>query len=160
MHTEGKVTHMSPEIREIEYEILALSRHITAAVGRSKRDGDRLDESAYTLLTLLEVGGPKSIGDLQRILGLDASTLNRQTSAVLKKGLAERRGDESGGLARRFHLTRTGRERLEADRQASYAALANTLSEWSAQEREELTRTLRALNAAIEQRYPQPWPRR
>lgn len=150
---------MDPEIRDIEYEILALSRHITAAVGRSKKDAERLDESAYTLLNLLAVGGPMSIGELQEILGLDASTLNRQTSAAMRNGLVERRGDDPSGIARRFHLTQVGADRLEADQQASYSALANTLKEWPAEDRVNLTRTLRALNAAIEQRYPQPWPR-
>lgn len=151
---------MTHRIGDIEYEIVALASHITAALGRSAKDPSRLEESAYTLLTLIDSGGPASIGELHQVLGLDPSTLNRQTAALVRNGLVERRGDSGGGVARRFHLTALGRTRLEAEQGASRGALAETLRSWPPEQRADLTRTLRALNAAVEERYSRPWPRR
>lgn len=150
---------MKPDVGEIEYEILALSRHINAAMGRSSRGDARLEESAYTILNLLDRGGPMSISELGEILGLDASTLNRQTAAIVRAGLVERRHDGSGGLARRFYMTAHGCEALAADRNASQSALADTLSEWPVDQKRQLLEMLRTFNLEIETRYRSPWPR-
>lgn len=150
---------MGDGVSEIEYEILALSRHINAAMGRSTRGRDRLEESAYTILNLLDRGGPMSIGGLGEILGLDASTLNRQTAAMIRSGLVERRSDEKGGLARRFFITGHGQAALMADRRASQGTLAQTLGEWTGEQKAQLLDALRSLNTEIETRYRAPWPR-
>ena len=51
---------------------------------------DRLERSAYTLLSRIDAQGPMSLGELSDALGLDVSTLNRQTAAMTKSGYVER----------------------------------------------------------------------
>jgi hypothetical protein len=60
---------------------MLLGRHILAFQGR--RDAEGLDRSGYILLSRIRVEGPISIGELSEALRLDASTLNRQTAALL-----------------------------------------------------------------------------
>lgn len=118
-----------------------------------------LEGSAYTLLSLIDAGGPSSIGTLSDITGLDASTLNRQTAALVRDGHVERIPDPAGGIARVFKLTFAGQMALEMEQSQSRAALARTLAGWSKAEREELARVMRRFNDAIERGYPKPWPR-
>ncbi|MBP1325799.1 DNA-binding MarR family transcriptional regulator [Leucobacter exalbidus] len=146
-------------ISAIEFETLAFTRHITAAVGRARRDELVLEGSAYTLMTLLEAGGPASISTLSDITGLDASTLNRQTAALLRDGHVERIADPDGGIARIFRLTFAGNIALEYEQSHSRAALARTLAGWTPDEHAELARVLRRFNETTEQNYPKPWPR-
>lgn len=146
-------------IAAIEFETLAFSRHVTAAVGRGRTEDQVLEGSAYTLLSLIEAGGPSSIGTLAEITGLDASTLNRQTAALLRDGHVERVHDPAGGIARVFKLTFAGRMALEIVQSRSRGALARTLAAWSPAERDELARVLRHLNESIESQYAKPWPR-
>lgn len=149
----------SRNIEEIEYEILALSRHITAAVGRSRRDKAVLDGSAYALMSLLCIEGPMSIGTFADVTGLDSSTLNRQTAALLRDNYVQRTPDPDGGLARQFRLTSHGEAVLEAQRRDSCDTLAHTLRDWDEADRAELMTVLRRLNKTIERRYVRPWPR-
>ena len=146
-------------IAAIEFETLAFARHITTAVGRARSDEPVLEGSAYTLLSLIDAGGPSSIGTLSDITGLDASTLNRQTAALVRDGHVERILDPAGGIARVFKLTFAGQMALEMEQSQSRAALARTLAGWSKAEREELARVMRRFNDAIERGYPKPWPR-
>lgn len=146
-------------IAAIEYETLAFARHATTAVGRSRHNEPLLDGSAYTLLNLIAVGGPATIGDLAAITGLDASTLNRQTAALIERGLVLRTSDPDGGMARIFLMTDAGSRILAAERSHSHAALSRTLSEWTDPELEDLRRVLRRFNGSIERSYARPWPR-
>lgn len=146
-------------IAAIEFETLAFSRHVATAIGRTRNDEPVLDASAYTLLSLIAAGGPASIGSLSDITGLDASTLNRQTAALVRDGHVERVSDPAGGIARVFRLTFAGKMALEMEQSQSRSALARTLNGWTGSERDELARVLRRLNESIERGYAKPWPR-
>lgn len=146
-------------VAAIEYETLAFARHVAAVLGRTRHDEPLLDGSAYTLLSLISAGGPASIGDLSAITGLDASTLNRQTAALIERGLVVRTANPDGSMARIFVMTDEGAQALATERRHSHAALSRTISAWNENEREELRRVLRRFNEAIEQNYERPWPR-
>ncbi|MEU3506033.1 MarR family transcriptional regulator, partial [Streptomyces hundungensis] len=94
---------------------MLLSRHQVLA--RRERDPERLDRSAYLLLCRIDTQGPMSIGQLADAFGLDTSTVNRQTAALLRCGLAERVMDPDGGMARKLRITDEGGRRLRADRE-------------------------------------------
>jgi DNA-binding MarR family transcriptional regulator len=151
---------MTDPIAAIEYEALLFSRHLAGLPGRTRRRGGLLDQSAYTLLSLLEVGGPASIGDLNAITGLDVSTLNRQTAALLREGFAERFANPEGGIARLFRPTHRGRQILQEEREASRGALEAITSDWDEEERAAFASALERLNREIERRSGRSWPRR
>lgn len=146
-------------IAAIEYETMVFGRHLSGLPGRSRRSKGVLDESAYTLLSLLHVGQPCSIGELSTITGLDVSTLNRQTAALVRSGYAERIADPNGGIARKFVLTDEGLSALKEEQQASRTALAAVVHDWSTEDQETLSSLLRRLNQGIEKRSGRTWPR-
>lgn len=146
-------------VKIIEYEAMLFERHLSALPGRTRRSRGVLDQSAYTLLSLLRVGGPQSIGEMSAVTGLDASTLNRQTAALVRDGFAERIPDPAGGLARKFRATAEGDRRLDEERQASRAALETMIGDWPIADRTAFADLLGRFNRTIEERSGRTWPR-
>lgn len=135
-------------IVSVEAAVVALGRHLEPI--RRYATGDaRLERSAYTLLGELQRRGSMTIAELCEAFALDASTVNRQTAAVVRSGLAERFGDPDGGPARRFRLTEEGRRRLERDRSANIASLAEALSDWSDAELASFSEMVRRFNGDV-----------
>jgi DNA-binding MarR family transcriptional regulator len=121
--------------------------------------GDRLDRSAYFLLSFLDAEGALSIGQLADALGLDVSTVNRQTGALLRAGLLERIPDPQGGLARKLRATVLGAERLAADRERRRAGLARVLAGWTPEEVRRFEDALTRFNREVEADEGRSWPR-
>ncbi|MEB3962197.1 MarR family transcriptional regulator [Streptomyces kunmingensis] len=138
---------------------MLLSRHGYLFGSRARSDRWHLDRSAYILLSRIQMDGPMSIGQLSDAFGLDASTLNRQTAAMLRAGLVERIPDPDGGIARKFRVTEEGAKSLDGDRGLNIEVIGGLMEEWSAQEIAEFASSLQRLNRAIERLEGRPWPR-
>ncbi|MGW3563272.1 MarR family winged helix-turn-helix transcriptional regulator [Streptomyces sp. NPDC000941] len=119
----------------------------------------RLDRSAYFLLSFLDTEGALSIGQLADALGLDVSTVNRQTGALLRAGLLERIPDPKGGLARKLRATTLGAERLAADRERRRAKLERVLAGWTSEEVRRFEDALTRFNREVEADEGRTWPR-
>ncbi|MFQ6329090.1 MarR family winged helix-turn-helix transcriptional regulator [Nocardia sp. CWNU-33] len=139
----------------IEFETMLLGRYSLA----SRRGLLRLDRSAYTLLCRLRGEGPMSIGQLSDALGLEASTLRRQTAAMMRDGLIERIPAPDGGMARRFRVTPEGEQRLDSDRADSVRALDDIMASWSPEDVATFAAYLERFNTDIERYHGRPWPR-
>ena len=150
---------MQDDVLQIERELMLISRHHVMAVRQGGRPEGWLDRSAYTLLSRLQAEGPMSIGQLAEAFSLDTSTVNRQTSAMLKSGLVERIPDPDGGVARKLRITEVGEQRLASDRQFSVEGINRVLDGWTPEEIRQLADSLTHFNASIEQREGHPWPR-
>ncbi|MFB7512193.1 MarR family winged helix-turn-helix transcriptional regulator [Streptomyces sp. NPDC056144] len=148
-----KPTHL------VEFETMLLSRHAHLYAPRSRAAGGQLDRSAYVLLSRIEMHGPMSIGQLSEAFGLDASTLNRQTAAMLRTGVVERIPDPEGGIARKFRITEEGARRLAADRDANIEGLDRVMEHWSAEDVARFAAFLERFNQDIERLEGRPWPR-
>lgn len=143
----------------LEYETMIFGRHVLSAANDTVRENGPLDYSAYILLSLFHTTGPISIGELSEITGRDASTLNRQTAALLRKGLAERIADPAGGMARKFRNTPVGEQALAEVRAAAQAQLAEVVTDWDTTDLATFTELLGRLNRDIEKQAGRPWPR-
>ncbi|OMI40290.1 putative HTH-type transcriptional regulator [Streptomyces sparsogenes DSM 40356] len=121
--------------------------------------GGRLDRSAYLLLSYLDTAGPMSIGGLADAFGLDVSTVNRQTGALLRAGLLERIPDPQGGLARKLRATTLGADALAADRERRRAGLARVLADWTPEEVARFEEALTRFNREVEADEGRSWPR-
>ncbi|MGV9680805.1 MarR family winged helix-turn-helix transcriptional regulator [Nocardia sp. NPDC003482] len=146
-----KPTHL------VEFETMLLGRY--SIHQRYRSDGTRLERSAYILLSRLAMEGPMSIGQLSEAFGLDASTLNRQTAALLRAELVERIPDPDGGMARKFRITPTGEHRLETERAANIEGLQRVMADWPPDDVAAFANYLKRLNTDIERFGGQPWPR-
>ncbi|WNI21710.1 MarR family transcriptional regulator [Streptomyces sp. ITFR-16] len=147
---------MDMPVDRIEFETMLLGRHMSLLTSRG---GGRLDRSAYILLSRIRAQGPMSIGQLHDAFGLDTSTLNRQTAAMLRAGVVERIPDPDGGIARKFVITDEGARRLDRDRAENREGLGLVLADWSPEEAAQLADNLARLNRDIERLDGRPWPR-
>lgn len=147
---------MSRPTHEVEYEQMLLSRH--GLLQHRAKDGG-LERSAYILLSRLRVQGPMSIGELSDAFGLDASTLNRQTAAVMHAGLAERIPDPAGGMARKFRITDEGARLLDEERERIVHSLGRVMADWPEQDIAAFAGYLKRFNTGIERLGGRPWPR-
>ncbi|MFE4260732.1 MarR family winged helix-turn-helix transcriptional regulator [Streptomyces sp. NPDC056883] len=144
-------------LEKLERELMLLSRHQVLA--RRERDPERLERSAYVLLSRIDTQGPMSIGQLSEAFGLDTSTVNRQTAALLRCGLAERVPDPDGGMARKLRITEEGGRRLAEDRDVNQSCLARVIAGWSPEEVRQLEDALVRLNRSAEALEGRHWPR-
>lgn len=138
---------------------MLLGRHSHLYNPRTRATGGRLDRSAYVVLSRIQMDGPMSIGQLSEAFGLDASTLNRQTAAMMRAGLVERIPDPDGGMARKFRISAEGEQQLDADRADYTQGLEKVLSDWSPEEVAAFAGFLQRFNADIERLERRPWPR-
>ena len=145
--------------RQVEFETMLLSRHGYLFGSRGRTADWHLDRSAYILLSRIRLDGPMSIGQLHDAFGLDTSTLNRQTAAMLRAGLVERIPDPEGGIARKFRITAEGEKSLSDDRARYLAILEGLLDDWSPEEVADFAASLQRLNRSIERLDGRPWPR-
>ncbi|WP_433472649.1 MarR family winged helix-turn-helix transcriptional regulator [Spirillospora sp. CA-142024] len=143
---------------QIEYETMLLGRH-SMATRRSRRAGGLLERSAYILLSRIRIEGPMSIRQLSEAFDLDPSTLNRQTSAMLRDGLVERIPDPAGGIARKFRITGEGERRLDAERGQITAGIDKIMVDWTPDEVAAFAAFLQRFNTDIERLAGHPWPR-
>nr|WTB29489.1 MarR family transcriptional regulator [Streptomyces sp. NBC_00830] len=151
---------MDKPIELLEFETMLLGRHSTLLSARRRgNDEGQLDRSAYVLLSRIQMDGPMSISQLSSAFGLDASTLNRQTAAMLRDGLVDRIADPEGGIARKFRITAEGEHRLTSDRAFNTDALEQVVGQWEPGEVEAFTIALNRFNRDIERLEGRPWPR-
>lgn len=143
----------------VEFEAMLLGRHIHLLTPHARNLHGRLDRSAYLLLSRIRAEGPMSIGDLSAAFGLDVSTLNRQTAAMLRAGVVERIPDPDGGVARKFAITTEGERRLTTDRAENIRGLEKVMADWTPEETAEFATLLSRLNRDVERYDGRPWPR-
>ncbi|MEV4996165.1 MarR family winged helix-turn-helix transcriptional regulator [Streptomyces niveus] len=144
---------------EVEYEQMLLSRHTYLNQKGGRRKDGVLERSAYILLSRIRLQGPMSIGELSDAFGLDASTLNRQTAAVMRAGFVERIADPDGGMARKFRITETGARVLDEEREGIVRSLDRVMTEWPEEDIAAFAAYLKRFNTDIERLAGRPWPR-
>jgi DNA-binding MarR family transcriptional regulator len=149
--------HRRETLGVLERELMLLSRHSLG--GRATGMERRLERSAYHLLSRMQVQGPMSIGELAEAFGLDTSTVNRQTSAMLQAGLVERIADPDGGIARKLRVTEEGAAQLAADRATTLDGIGDLLTDWTPEQVAGLCDSLIHFNTSIERFEGRSWPR-
>ncbi|MFI5606492.1 MarR family winged helix-turn-helix transcriptional regulator [Amycolatopsis sp. NPDC051903] len=115
-----------------------------------------LDQSEYLALRTLDELGSADIGTLAGALGLDPSTVGRQASVMLGKGLVER--SPSAADRRRSILTPTeeGRHRMRLTQSRRRRTAAGLLSDWSEDELRSFGTLLTRYNKAVATKYLTP----
>ncbi|MEV4597948.1 MarR family transcriptional regulator [Amycolatopsis sp. NPDC049253] len=112
-----------------------------------------LDQAEYLLLRTLDELGSADVGTLAGALGLDPSTVGRQGSVLLGKGLVER--SPSAADRRRSILTPTeeGRHRMRVTQSRRRNASAELLGDWSEEDLRSFGSLLSRYNKAVARRY-------
>ncbi|HWS36509.1 MAG TPA: MarR family winged helix-turn-helix transcriptional regulator [Actinoplanes sp.] len=89
--------------------------------------------------------------DLATRSGLDASTVSRAVSALVKEGLVRRRADEHDGRATRLLVTEAGQEALRDSMDWYGRVIAESLGSWSPAEIEAFSRSLERFTTSVEE---------
>lgn len=114
------------------------------------RQADGMESAAYALLAHLVKGGPRRTTALAEAMHSDTSTVSRQSAALVRDGLVERRADPADGRAFLLAATERGAQMFEHNRRRRNAHLAAMLHGWPSQELHEFTGLLARFNTSFE----------
>lgn len=137
-------------------QIIRFVRSITrvgAHFAAHRKDG--LEGAAYTLLAHLITEGPRRTTALAEALHSDPSTVSRQTAALVRLGLVERRSDRLDGRACLLVATEEGERVFVEHRKRRDAHLAAMLAGWSETDLQRFTSLMDRFNSDFEAYRPQ-----
>ncbi|MGZ4455294.1 MAG: MarR family winged helix-turn-helix transcriptional regulator [Nocardioides sp.] len=128
-------------------EVLRLARRRA-----SSYPGSQLEESAFRILHRLSEAGPLSLGDLGAELDLEQSTVSRQVSAAVARGLVERTAGAGRG-ERLVAPTAAGRAAYDHDAGLRAVAWGAAVADFGPDRLETLIGTLSDLNDALDRAH-------
>ncbi|MGK9251866.1 MarR family winged helix-turn-helix transcriptional regulator [Paenibacillus humicus] len=131
----------------IELELSILARLVASAT--TYKEEGMLDRSAYLLLQQISSRRSAGVKALADDFRLDISTVSRQSAALEQKGLVCRIPNPQDGRSYSLELTETGALALEANRKVRAGYIAELLTEWSDEEREQFGALLEKFNRAV-----------
>lgn len=139
--------HNNGSVGRIELELAVLLRH---AAGARRAIDERLERSAYLLLSVLTGREPASVNALADRLGLNASTITRQVDAMEREGLVTRVKHPTDGRVTLVEVTDVGVAQFAAERAARRRFYESVTASWSPEDRRDLARLLARLNSDLE----------
>ena len=136
--------------RELDAQLTELVRlardpRLTAKMGAVAAGDSRL----FLLLNLLHDRGPTRATDLLATLAVDQSTLSRQLTALVDRGLLRREADPGDGRAALVVLTPLGRRTIIDTRTEWQRTLAELMVDWPEPDRTTLLRLLGRLTVDL-----------
>ena len=105
----------------------------------------------YTMLRLLDAvqvsrsregGGETTVGEIARLLGVDASRASRLVASAVSQGLLERRASQADGRSIELRITPRGARLQAQGSEVTRARIALALEGWTDRERAELAELL------------------
>jgi DNA-binding MarR family transcriptional regulator len=114
-----------------------------------------VESAAYALLAHLIVDGPRRTTALAEAVHSDPSTVSRQTAAMVRLGLIERRPDPMDGRACLLAATEKGEQVFADHRKCKDEHLAAMLADWSAADLRRFAALLDRFNNDFEAYRPQ-----
>ncbi|WP_379156581.1 MarR family winged helix-turn-helix transcriptional regulator [Paenibacillus sp. sgz5001063] len=134
-------------LESLNHEMMTLIRRSSL----DKKHGG-LDRSTYTLLDHLANHKKVGVKALAEVLGLDTSTISRQTSVLESKGYAVRVPDPHDGRSSYFDITQLGTRKLEEARNIRLKRYGEIFEDWSPEDCQTFSALLARLNQKLTQR--------
>lgn len=141
----------SAEVKRLAEQLVRfvlIAKRGMARFGGQGKDG--IEYPAYGLLARLVHDGPVRMTSLAEAVHADPSTVSRQTGALIRHGLVERRADPEDGRASILVPTAEGERVFNDNRRRHNENMARILSEWSPEDVRSLGELLTRLNRDIE----------
>ncbi|MCF8565565.1 MarR family transcriptional regulator [Alicyclobacillus tolerans] len=132
-------------IDRIQSELSEWILHIESARRKDRKLG-KVDRSATRLLGQLIESGPMSAAALSEVFQLDPSTVSRQTSALVGRGLVQRVSDPKDGRVSLLEVTDAGRDAFMEMREARRSFYTELLRGWPEEDKLKFGNYLRKLN--------------
>ncbi|MCU1397971.1 MAG: MarR family transcriptional regulator [Acidimicrobiales bacterium] len=128
--------------------MVVLARRIENAARRSVTFR-QMDRAAYLIARTLDQGGPASVNELARVLGLDGSTVTRQVAAMEARQQAARKAHPDDGRAWLISLTPAGRDEMNAISAIRRQRFAEYTADWAPDDLDQFSRMLQRFNASL-----------
>lgn len=112
--------------------------------------GNDVESATHSLLHTLESEGPMRASTLAGSVQADLSTVSRQVTALVGRGLLERRADQRDGRACVLAVTDAGRAAIAEHEQGRQAFFDEVLTGWSADELRQFGQQLERFTAAYD----------
>ncbi len=141
----------SAEVRRLADQLVRfvlIAKRGMAKFGGQTKDG--IEYPAYGLLARLVHDGPVRMTALAEAVHADPSTVSRQTGALIRHGLVERRADPVDGRASILVPTTQGERVFNDNRRRHNENMARIMAEWSPEDIRSLAVLLTRLNTDIE----------
>jgi DNA-binding MarR family transcriptional regulator len=132
----------------IELELIKLVRHLDT-FGRRSSLYVRVDRAGYLAMRMLDGFGPVTANALAQSLGLDASTVTRQITALECQGFVERCANPADGRSSTIVLTPAGRQSMREVEHQRRRHIEALVSDWEDAGQTDLGVALTRLNAAL-----------
>jgi DNA-binding MarR family transcriptional regulator len=132
----------------IELELIKLVRHLET-FGRRSSLYVAVDRAGYLAMRMLEGLGPVTANALAQSLGLDASTVTRQVTALESQGLVERCANPADKRSSTIVLTPDGLQTMREVEQARRLHIEALVSDWEDAGQLDLGLALTRLNASL-----------
>ncbi|MGH3438301.1 MAG: MarR family winged helix-turn-helix transcriptional regulator [Sciscionella sp.] len=132
---------------------IRLISRIGAHLAAHQKDG--IESAAYALLAHLVLDGPRRTTALAEAMHSDPSTVSRQSAALVRNGLVERRPDPEDGRACLLAATAHGERTFEHNRRQRDAHIATMLAGWPDADIHRLVDLLDSFNTSFESYRPQ-----
>jgi DNA-binding MarR family transcriptional regulator len=146
-----------PERLEKAFRLLG-TRIFAASMRELRTVHPGLDRAGITLLAALDATADARPSDVAVTVGLDLSTVSRQTRQLEQLGLLSRRPDGADGRASRLSLTARGRDSLATIRARRAEMLGEVFSDWPDTDRHNFLRLLDRLMDGLSARPASPCP--
>ncbi|MFW6772642.1 MarR family winged helix-turn-helix transcriptional regulator [Nocardioides sp. CPCC 205120] len=150
---------MSEDAQEAVLEALGPEVMRLAARRTTSYEGSVLDQSAFRILWRLVLDGPKTLADLGEELQLERSTISRQVSAAVTRGLVERTADDDLRV-RTVRPTAAGLAAYRNDIALRAAVWGEAVAQLGADRARALAEELRAFNDALDRAHGHDAPER
>jgi DNA-binding MarR family transcriptional regulator len=141
----------SGDARTVADSLHSAAIHLLRRV-RKVDEASGLSAARLSVLSVLVLGGPTTLGELARAEQVSPPTMTRLIQGLERDGLVIRQANESDARSVRIRATGRGRRILERGRERRVAELTQLLAGASADELE----TLRAAASSIERMLDRP----
>jgi len=148
------VTHR-PQIAQLASDFTRLSKAFSALRQIEPLLPGGVEASAIPILFKLS-NGPLRVGQLAHLLHSDISTVSRQTSSLVARGLVAKTRDSDDGRVQQLALTDQGVELAGALREQRCHLLDLLLAEWPDDELDSAAQAVHRLADAIESMLRDP----
>jgi MarR family transcriptional regulator for hemolysin len=147
-----------PTARQIDFgfRVARIARRLRQAVDAELRVLGLTEATWRPLVYVRRLGDGVRQKELATALSIEGPSLVRILDNLERRGLIERRADESDRRARGIHLTRAGRELAKRAAKAGGEVQARVLASVSGAELEACLRVLGNIERALEERLELP----
>jgi DNA-binding MarR family transcriptional regulator len=148
-----KAQNLPAQVESIRQSMVGLRRmlqrkELTALWASASGHAGELDYSDLRLLDAVGVAhgpggaGAATVGDIARLLGVDASRASRQVAAAVRRGLLARRAAQDDGRKVSLEITPRGARLAARGSELTRARIALALRGWPAAEQAQLAALL------------------